>query len=246
MSNTCEKILLANVRYKENCSLGRELLPCFREFSWLSFVYFSFNCRFEVLWQSRYHAWPRLEEGARLILKVRMYPFFFGKRRTLLGFLLVFCTKSLCWVFDYLTFRGSAEGRRGGSFLHTYSGIYISHFDYLPLKVPPPKVDFTLPSPAVGMPSSHPPDCPWDATLILEEQQDKKNRDKRKIRDNGSALKKQQERSEFLLRAIPVSMETTVGVNVAEDEKGELLQCLFHLFQDRIPRCVCKKELVLW
>ena len=77
LSNTWEKILLANVRYKENCSLGWELLPCFREFSWLSFVYFSFNCRFEVLWQSRYHAWPRLEEGARLILKVRMYPFFF-------------------------------------------------------------------------------------------------------------------------------------------------------------------------
>lgn len=95
------------------------------------------------------------------------------------------------------------------------------------------------------MPSSHPPDCPWDASLILEEQQDKKNRDKRKIRDNSSALKKQQERSEFLLRAIPVSMETTVGVNVAEDEKGELLQCLFHLFQHRIPRCVCKKELGL-
>lgn len=95
------------------------------------------------------------------------------------------------------------------------------------------------------MPSSHPPDCPWDASLILEEQQDKKNRDKRKIRDNSSALKKQQERSEFLLRAIPVSMETTVGVNVAEDEKGELLQCLFHFFQHRIPRCVCKKELGL-
>lgn len=137
------------------------------------------------------------------------------------------------------------RGGGGGSFLHTDSGVYISHFYSFPLKVPPPKVDFTLPSPAVGMPSSHPPDCPWDASLILEEQQDKKNRDKRKIRDNSSDLKKQQERSEFLLRAIPVSMETTVGVNVAEDEKGELLQCLFHLFQHRIPRCVCKKELGL-
>ena len=29
-----------------------------------------FDDRFEVLWQSRYHAWPRLQEGARLILKV--------------------------------------------------------------------------------------------------------------------------------------------------------------------------------
>ena len=76
------------------------------------------------------------------------------------------------------------------------------------------------------MPSSHPPDCPWDARLILEEQQDKKNQDKKKIRDSGSALKKQQERSEFLLRAVPVSMEATVGVNVAEDEKGKLVDCL--------------------
>ena len=83
------------------------------------------------------------------------------------------------------------------------------------------------------MPSSHPPDCPWDASLILEEQQDKKNQDKKKIRDSGSRLKKQQERSEFLLRAVPVSMEATVGVNVAEDEKGELVHCLLELFQHR-------------
>lgn len=76
------------------------------------------------------------------------------------------------------------------------------------------------------MPLGHPPACPWDPRLVLEEQQDKKKQDKKKIRDNGSALKKQQERSEFLLRAVPVSMEATVGVNVAEDEKGELANCL--------------------
>lgn len=90
------------------------------------------------------------------------------------------------------------------------------------LKVPPPKIDFTLPSPTVGMPLGHPPDCPWDARLILEEQQDKKKQDKKKIRDSGNALKNQQERSDFLLRAVPVSMEATVGMNVAEEEKGEL------------------------
>ena len=83
------------------------------------------------------------------------------------------------------------------------------------------------------MPSSHPPDCPWDASLILEEQQGKKNQDKKKIRDSGSILKKQQERSEFLLRAVPVSMEATVGVNVAEDEKGELVHCWLEVFQRR-------------
>ncbi|PFX29002.1 protein unc-80 homolog isoform X2 [Stylophora pistillata] len=129
--------------------------------------------RYEVLWQSRYHAWPRLEEGARVILKV-----------------------------------------------------------------PPPKVDFTLPSPAVGMPASQPPDCPWDASLILEEQQDKKKKDKKKIRDNGSALKKQQERSEFLLRAVPVSMETTVGVNVSEDEKGESQQVEAELWPQAVSSAI--------
>ena len=90
------------------------------------------------------------------------------------------------------------------------------------MKVPPPKIDFTLPSPTVCLPLGHPPDCPWDARLILEEQQDKKKQDKKKILDSGAELKKQQERSEFLLRAVPMSMEATVGVNVAEDEKGEL------------------------
>lgn len=74
----------------------------------------------------------------------------------------------------------------------------------------------------MGVPLGHPPDCPWDARLILEEQQDKKKQDKKKIRDSGSALKNQQERSDFLLRAVPVSMEATVGINVAEEEKGEL------------------------
>ena len=88
--------------------------------------------------------------------------------------------------------------------------------------MPPPKIDFTLPSPTVGMPLRNPPDCPWDARLILEEQQDKKKQDKKKIRGSGSAVKKEQERSEFLLRAVPVSMEATVGINVAEEEKGEL------------------------
>lgn len=78
----------------------------------------------------------------------------------------------------------------------------------------------------MGVPLGHPPDCPWDPRLILEEQQDKKKQDKKKVRDNGSALKKQQERSEFLLRAVPVSMEATVGMNVAEDEKGELANWL--------------------
>ncbi|CAH3019143.1 unnamed protein product [Porites evermanni] len=115
--------------------------------------------RFEVLWQSRYHAWPRLQEGARLILKV-----------------------------------------------------------------PPPKIDFTLPSPAVGMASTHPPDCPWDARLLLEEQQEQKKNDTKKVRDSGNELKRKQERIEYLMRAVPVSMEATVGVNVAEDEKGESQQ----------------------
>ena len=41
--------------------------------SWVCVDYSMFNCRFEVLWQSRYHAWPRLEEGARVILKVFIF-----------------------------------------------------------------------------------------------------------------------------------------------------------------------------
>lgn len=98
------------------------------------------------------------------------------------------------------------------------------------MKVPPPKIDFTLPSPTVCLPLGHPPDCPWDARVILEEQQDKKKQDKKKILGSGAELKKQQERSEFLLRAVPVSMEATVGVNVAEDEKGELRTLILLLF----------------
>lgn len=35
--------------------------------------YSTFNSRFEVLWQSRFHAWPRLEEGARVLLKVFIF-----------------------------------------------------------------------------------------------------------------------------------------------------------------------------
>ena len=47
-----------------------------RMISWLCVDYSTciLNCRFEVLWQSRYHAWPRLEEGARVILKVFISP----------------------------------------------------------------------------------------------------------------------------------------------------------------------------
>lgn len=120
---------------------------------------------------------------------------------------------------------------------------YVSSLE---MKVPPPKIDFTLPSPTVCMPLGHPTDCPWDARLILEEQQGKKKQDKKKILDSGTALKKQQERSEFLLRAVPVSMEATVGVNVAEDEKGELahwlhLNCFIALSQNQI--CLLKMEL---
>ena len=89
------------------------------------------------------------------------------------------------------------------------------------LKVPPAKLDFTLPSPAVGMPSSHPPDCPWDACQLLDEVQGKKKNAK-KTRDSGNELKRRQERCEYLMRAVPVSMEATVGVNVTEDDKGEL------------------------
>jgi len=129
--------------------------------------------RFEVLWQSRYHAWPRLEERARVILKV-----------------------------------------------------------------PPPKIDFTLPSPTVCLPLGHPPDCPWDARVILEEQQDKKKQDKKKILGSGAELKKQQERSEFLLRAVPVSMEATVGVNVAEDEKGESQQVEAELWPQAVSSAI--------
>ena len=72
------------------------------------------------------------------------------------------------------------------------------------------------------MASSHPPDCPWDPRLLLDEQQEQKKKDTKKVRDSGNELKKKQERSKYLMRAVPVSMEATVGVNVAEDEKGEL------------------------
>ena len=110
------------------------------------------------------------------------------------------------------------------------------------MKVPPPKIDFTLPSPTVCLPLGHPPDCPWDARLILEEQQDKKKQDKKKILDSGAGLKKQQERSQFLLRAVPVSMEATVGVNVAEDEKGELVHGLFMYLICQSQVCLLKRR----
>ena len=71
------------------------------------------------------------------------------------------------------------------------------------------------------MASTHPPDCPWDARLLLEEQQEQKKNDTKKVRDSGNELKRKQERVEYLMRAVPVSMEATVGVNVAEDEKGK-------------------------
>lgn len=74
----------------------------------------------------------------------------------------------------------------------------------------------------MGVASSHPPDCPWDPRLLLDEQQGKKKKDTKKIRDSGNELKKKQERCEYLMRAVPLSMEATVGVNVTEDEKGEL------------------------
>lgn len=113
-----------------------------------------------------------------------------------------------------------------------FDGMWLTMYyvSSLHMKVPPPKIDFTLPSPTVCLPLGHPPDCPWDARLILEEQQDKKKQDKKKTLDSGAGLKKQQERSEFLLRAVPLSMEATVGVNVAEDEKGELAHWLYLYF----------------
>ena len=72
------------------------------------------------------------------------------------------------------------------------------------------------------MASSHPPDCPWDARLLLDEQQEQKKKETKKVRDSGNELKKKQERCEYLIRAVPVSMEATVGVNVDEDEKSKL------------------------
>ena len=72
------------------------------------------------------------------------------------------------------------------------------------------------------MASSHPPDCPWDPRLLLDEQQEQKKKETKKVKDSGNELKKKQERCGYLIRAVPVSMEATVGVNVAEDEKGKL------------------------
>lgn len=103
--------------------------------------------------------------------------------------------------------------------MYTYE--LLSFFVLIFLKVPPAKVDFTLPSPALGEAMSRPPDCPWDACLLLDKLQGKK-KDAKKIRDSGNELKKKQERCEYLMRALPISMEATVGVNVTEDDKGEL------------------------
>lgn len=103
--------------------------------------------------------------------------------------------------------------------MYTYE--LFSFFGLIFLKVPPAKVDFTLPSPALGEAMSRPPDCPWDACLLLDALQGKK-KDAKKTRDSGNELKKKQERCEYLMRALPISMEATVGVNVIEDDKGEL------------------------
>ena len=56
----------------------------------------------------------------------------------------------------------------------------------------------------------------------MDEQQEQKKKETKKVKDSGSELKKKQERCEYLIRAVPVSMEATVGVNVAEDEKSKL------------------------
>lgn len=40
------------------------------ESPWCSHLPFLCPIRFQVLWQSRYQAWPRMEEGAQLTFKV--------------------------------------------------------------------------------------------------------------------------------------------------------------------------------
>jgi len=102
-----------------------------------------------------------------------------------------------------------------------YTYELFSFFVLIFFKVPPAKVDFTLPSPALGEAMSRPPDCPWDACPLLDALQGKK-KDAKKTRDSGNELKKKQERCEYLMRALPISMDATVGVNVTEDDKGEL------------------------
>ncbi|XP_048588212.1 protein unc-80 homolog isoform X2 [Nematostella vectensis] len=111
--------------------------------------------RYEVLWQSRFHAWPRLEERASFVLKV-----------------------------------------------------------------PPPRVDFTLPSPPLGIQTQHVPDCPWDPLLMLEEQpgnRKTKSKGNKKVKEAEEAEAKRILRAQFPLRTVPVSIEATMGSG--EEEK---------------------------
>ncbi|KAK3733911.1 hypothetical protein QZH41_000981 [Actinostola sp. cb2023] len=94
--------------------------------------------------------------------------------------------------------------------------------DYIKSKIPPPKVDFTLPSPLLGSPANHAPDCPWDPVMMLEEQpgnQKSKNKDKKKVKEAVMAEIKRKQREGFPLRTLPVSLEATMGSN--DEDKAE-------------------------
>ena len=82
-------------------------------------------------------------------------------------------------------------------------------------------MDFTQPSPPVGVAVPHAPDNPWDANMILEEQQGQKNKDKRKTKEAELEKEQRKQRSDFPLRTVPVALEATVAANVMTDETGK-------------------------
>ena len=101
--------------------------------------------------------------------------------------------------------------------------------DFL-LQLPPPRVDFTQPSPPVGVAVPHAPDSPWDANMILEEQQGKKNKDKKKVKEADLEEERRKQRSCFPLRTVPVALEATVAANVSTDEAGGSLCVYWRIF----------------
>ena len=88
----------------------------------------------------------------------------------------------------------------------------------------------------MGVAVPHAPDNPWDANLILEEQQGQKNKDKRKAKGVELEEERRKQRSEFPLRTVPVALEATVAANVMTDESGSFCfaVCLFSFFMENM------------
>lgn len=99
--------------------------------------------KFNTLWRFRYQVWPRMEEGAQQIFKVRNSNYVFLFR--------VYLHLSSNKLFSFNCFQ-------------TVPPNDFTHFVFflcLLFQIPPPSINFTLPSPILGMPCVPIFDPPW-------------------------------------------------------------------------------------